>query len=651
MLWKINIPILLLLLAATAFSQEEGAMATATQSAPKGDAFRGEHHMLARLDFRGATVVDAIQLISEISGLNVVATADAAKKDVTLLMQDVTAAQAVEILCKVAGLWYRRDEDTQSFRVMTTEEYQKDHIVYRKDEIRVFTLQFPNALVVGRSIEDLFGERVYLSLGMDPTELAELSGLGGLGMAMYGGGSGLGYGGGYGGYGGGYGGSSGRYSRYGGGYGSGRYSRSVGSRWGGYGGRGRAGRAVESESVLEDQLTAEQIATLQERLGEEMMAEAADLVGISRQDPIIYVTVNQQHNLIVVRTSDGEAMKDIERLVAELDRPTPQVLLEMKILELAVGDSFRSIFDLEWETDKDSAGPPSTQPANPLDPTAATSPRYVMGLGGFNLEDSTFVYQFLNDSIRARIQLLAGDGRVEIVSTPVLLASNNRPARMFVGEERVLTTGASTDTITPATGATTTTVEPITEVRDVGNTLIILPKINADRTVTLFISQDSSTVNEDAASIPISSSEGEITDYPIDTVSTANMQATVVAKNGMTLAIGGLITVEDHDTHERVPILGDIPLIGLLFQRQEIRREKSELILLITPKVLFTPAEAKAATEEAMERLSRHRHFKEFDKEMDAVFDKVDERVNRRLYRNYDIEKDEEEKEDGEEDQ
>ena len=84
------------------------------------DPFRGEDHMLARLEFKEARIVDAIQLISEISGLNTVATAEAGKKEVTLLMQEVSASQAVEVLCKVAGLWYRRDTDTQTFRVGAT---------------------------------------------------------------------------------------------------------------------------------------------------------------------------------------------------------------------------------------------------------------------------------------------------------------------------------------------------------------------------------------------------------------------------------------------------------------------------------------------------------------------------------------------------
>jgi len=595
--------------------------------------FRGEEHLLTRLEFNGAKVVDAIRLIAEISGVNIVATAEAGSQEVTLFLQNITAAQAVESVCKISGLWYRRDEDTQTFRVMTTEEFQKDYIVYRKDQIQIFTLQHPNSLTVATAIEDLFGDRVFLSLGIDETELDELSGMG---SSQYGGTFGAGRGLGGGAYGQSSFGATGRYSRTGSNS-TGRFSRGVGggarSGYGGTGRRGARARDIDSEAVVQEELTPDQLAMLGERLGEEGRAEGEILEGISRKDPPIYISVNRQHNLIVVRTSDADTMKEIERLIAELDRPTPQVLLEMKILELTVGDSFRSVFDMEVTTGHETSGPATTQPANPLLPSAATAPRHTFGSGNFPLEGGTLVYQYLSDAVRARMELLQRDNRIEVVATPLLLASNNRVARMFVGEERVLTTGVSTDIITPDTGATTAFVEPITEVRDVGNTLIIVPKINADRTVTLFINQDSSSVHEDGATIPVVDASGTISEFAIDTINTATLQATVVAKDGRTLAIGGLIRVEQVDVEEKVPFLGDLPLLGFFFRREERANIKSELILLITPHVLFTPAEAEAATEQRLKELSRHRYLEneegDRDRATEPLFDEVEERLDR----------------------
>lgn len=619
-------------------------LVAALPAAAQGKPFRGEMHEIKRLELKGAKVVDGIRLIAEISGLNVVSTEEAGKTTATLYLQDVTAGRAVETLCKVAGLWYRRDEDTQTFRVMTTKEFGKDHIIYRKDQIKVFTLQHPNAIVIGTAIEDLFGERVELSLGIDEEEAIDLPAgfnLSSQGTGVGGAARGLGTDRGYG-YGG-YGRAGSRTERD-------RFLRRA-TRGRGRGARG--GRAGESERVVDEELTPDQIERLEAVPGGGE-ATAEQLRAISRQDPTIYVTVNRQHNLVVVRTSDTDAMNEVERLVAELDRPTPQVLLEMKILALDIGDGFRSIFDIEYTGGTSTSGPATDTQTNPLLPGATTSPRNVFGSGLFDLADSTLVYQFLNNNIRARLQLLENENRVEILATPLVLASNNRPARMFVGEERVLTTGVDTDVVTSATGPVTQTITPVTETRDVGNTLIVVPKINADRTVTLFLLQDTSQVLEDSASIPVPAQGGGVEEFPIDTVETANLQATVVAKDGMTLAVGGLIRVEFLETEEKVPVLGDIPILRFFFRKKVKTRDKRELILLIKPRVLFTPAEADAVTRERVKALTEHPYVEAGDraytKEIEDIIRKTnDDKEKERKKKEKKQKKEKEREEEGEE--
>lgn len=75
--------------------------------------------------------------------------------------------EAIETLAKVAGLWYREDEETGVIRIMTTEEYQKDLVVFREDIIKVFTLLHPNATSVATAIQDLFGTRVIIFAACD----------------------------------------------------------------------------------------------------------------------------------------------------------------------------------------------------------------------------------------------------------------------------------------------------------------------------------------------------------------------------------------------------------------------------------------------------------------------------------------------------
>ncbi|GIW80562.1 MAG: hypothetical protein KatS3mg105_2369 [Gemmatales bacterium] len=341
----------------------------------------------------------------------------------------------------------------------------------------------------------------------------------------------------------------------------------------------------------------------------------------------IFVNYNQQHNLVVVRTSDRKALEEIEKLVAQLDRPTPQVLLEMKILEVTLDDNFRSIFDHAGLLGPQTFG--LVGPAVPINPLAfngATTPagtvaQNVAGLGNFQLEGGQFIYQFLNQSIQSRIQLLATENRINLLGTPLILASNNRPARVFVGNETVLTTGVQTDVVTGGLGQAVTAIQPVTEVRNVGLTLAIVPKINADRTVTLQISQDNSTVQPDGASIPVPTANGGVTDFPIDTVNTANLISTVVAKDGLTIAVGGLIRNQVVSNIQKVPLLGDLRFVGFFFRRQQQQVRKVELILLITPYIMVMPGEAETVSWDRLQKLSFHPFKKYGDQGLDVYFE------------------------------
>ena len=203
----------------------------------------------------------------------------------------------------------------------------------------------------------------------------------------------------------------------------------------------------------------------------------------------------------------------------------------------------------------------------------------------------------------------------------MLLASNNSPARVFIGEERVLTTGVDTDIVTPATGATSTAVSPITEIRDIGTSLIIFPRINADQTVTLLINQDSSTVQPDSTTIPVASADGGVQEVSIDSVNTANLQGTVVARDGFSVAVGGLIRTTVSESTQKVPVLGDIPILGKAFRREVQERRKVELVLIITPKILAEAGEeGEKSSKEMLDRVSRHRYHKEGVRVLDQEF-------------------------------
>ncbi|MEM7405575.1 MAG: type II secretory pathway, component PulD [Pseudomonadota bacterium] len=540
-------------------------------SAPKADEL-GPDAVLSEVEFKDASIQDAIRILSELAGTNIVATREAGSQRVTLFLRNISIRNAVESMSRVSGLWYRYHEDTGLFVIMTAEEYQRDLVVFRNDIVRTFTLKYQNVQEAAQTIADLFGDRVTLNLETE-SDAFSLTGAATVGSA------------------------GARTATTSGS--NRRLTRSTNTT-----SSTSIGSSTPPEAAAN--LTVEQLRSLQAagfntnsvRLEEGALAQVA-----SRDGAPIFVTVNYLHNLVFVRTSDELAMRSIEQLIKEVDRVAPQVLLEMKILEVTLDDGFRSIFDIGFTADDTQPGAVDGQPRNPLDTTAATGGSVSVGIGNFGLEGGTFIFQAMSELVRARLQVLERDNRVKVLSTPVVLASNNQPAQLFIGEERILTTGFEQETIQNNNQTSTITV-PTTESRDVGNTLQILPSINADRTVTLRLSQDTSTVVPGGNTIPAPAANGGVEDRAVDSVRTAQMESTVMVKDGMTVALGGLIRNERTNRVSKVPLLGDVPILGKLFRREERSDTTSELILIITPRVFTTPGEGEAVSRKRIASLS-----------------------------------------------
>ncbi len=204
-----------------------------------------------------------------------------------------------------------------------------------------------------------------------------------------------------------------------------------------------------------------------------------------------------------------------------------------------------------------------------------------------------------------RLQALEDKNKAITLATPVLMTANNEVSRLFVGDEQPIVQGVNSNTVVNQTAATTSSSTPIV-FRPVGTTLLITPNINADRTVTLRILQENSTVNHNAATIPIVTTNGSVQQQPVDVVSTRSVSGTVVAQDGLTLAIGGLIEENVSDMRAQIPLLGNIPGVGVFFRRQSKNKTRSELVILIRPHILTTPSEGEMVSKELLEQLSIH---------------------------------------------
>lgn len=499
------------------------------------------------IEYADTQLIDVIRTLSELSDSNIIATPEATQKRVTIHLKDVTVLDAVKSICRISDLWYRYDEDTDTYRIMTREEYSRDLIVRESEHIEVYTLLNANVQIVAEAIADLYGQRVLLSLGREP---GETSLNGGSGRS-----------------------SSGRSSSV-------RNSRSLS---GGRSGRGGNNNTlINSGGQLEGrELTVDQLSQIAERNAAQQTGNVVDaetLQQVTIQAQPIYVTVNNEHNMIIVRTDDMRVIQSITNLVKKMDKPVPQVMLEMKILSILLGEDFNSIFNFQIQPSG------SNQSQEPI----------LLGNNAL-LNTGSFVYEFLNSRLRANIEFLEANNRLKVLSNPMVVASNHRETELFIGEEAVLTRGFTFQSATIANGVVVSPsyVETETELEEVGITLRLTPRINADNTVELDIEQESSTIKQGGGSIPIVDNEGNALDLPIDTVDTSSLTGTVMAKDGLTVAVGGLIRTTKNNQQRQVPVLGEIPVVGRLFRSNIESEEQSETVLLITPRIINNPEQSE----------------------------------------------------------
>lgn len=533
---------------------------------------------------------EVARLLSQIGNANVVVTNKVSDLLVSLYLRDASVDDMVRNLCRAAGVWYRFDSSSKTYVIMSGEEYQKDLAIVRDEKTRVFTLRHHNVVSTANAIKGLFGMRVTLS---NPIEEMPPISLGSGNRTATGG----------------RGGAGGAGSRTGTNTGNQAGNINAGMPGGnamgttglfdsaqGLANQGRIGGGQQGAAANYDPTT-DLNRMSQDRMAGQIRLDAngqpllssSDIQDMAaRQGPPILVTYNKLNNLLMVRTGDEQALKEIGKLVADMDQPPKQVLLEMKILEVKLDDGYRSVFDIGSGGSGTTSGPSGWGAANATKINARNS----MASGLFAVEqNANMIWQIMSSSLSLRLQLLANENKLKILSSPMLVAANNQIARLFIGDERVLTVGASSQSVTGTTGATNTTITVETEKRDVGQSLAILPRINGDRSISLTVDQDSSTVRIGDATIPITTAAGNVIYFPIDTVNTANLQVTAHAKHGMTVAIGGMIRETVTRDEEKVPVLGDVPVLGFFFKRDVRAKVRTQIVLLITPTIIENPEE------------------------------------------------------------
>lgn len=528
-----------------------------------------EEPYLRHVECRDMPLGEILHLVADQTGANIVASEKSAASRVSLALRNVSAEQAVAELCRSAGLWFRRDAGTGILRVTTMEEYERGLSSLSEQLSECFTLLYPNVIEAASILYGLYPDRVLLSMGEDDILDADLDDLDR---------------------------RIDRFNALGNGQSSSLLSKTPGSLSSPGGSRSSTGFKSGSGDArdLREDLSRDRLdAAVPPADGTAAVSDA--LLQSHSAASGIYVTVSRRNNLLLVRTSDAKAMEEIRDLVRRIDVPTPMVLLEMRILNVSVGDGYDANF--LWSAKGEGHG--EIKSASAAFPTQTSFETATLS--------ESMNFAVLGNYLAARLQWLESQNRITVVAAPTLLVANNEVSRIFRGQNRPLVRDISATAVTSESGVTTASYDTQVEWSDVGTMIVVTPSINADRSVTLRLLHEESAVDAEKARIPISTASGTggLEYAEVDVLDSRSVSGTFVAQDGVPVAIGGLITETTEKVIKRVPFLGRIPLLGFFFRSTSLVKNRSELVVLVTPHVISTPADGAAISAGVLRRISK----------------------------------------------
>lgn len=274
-------------------------------------------------------------------------------------------------------------------------------------------------------------------------------------------------------------------------------------------------------------------------------------------------------NSLIIRTAPPN-FPLLRETIEALDTRPPQVLLEVAVAEITLGRG--EDFGVDWI----SKGGSTT--ANLGNPDVADT---VNPLRDFVVK----VVSLERVNVRALLRMLASRSDVKVLSTPQVLAVNNREARILVGSKVpfIASTRLGNDIA----------IDRSVQYQDVGTNLIIIPTINSEDYVSVEVLQEVSTLTTQTVQAALNA--------PV--ISTREAATRAILRNGQTVVIGGLIGNSTEVRDSGVPFLKDLPIIGFLFRRSSRNRTRTELAIFVTPYIVRTDAEADAIRERVRSRM------------------------------------------------
>jgi len=323
-----------------------------------------------------------------------------------------------------------------------------------------------------------------------------------------------------------------------------------------------------------------------------LKSSLSDLIGNEEGSKI---SVNPQTGMVMVRAMPAELRVVEAYLDASQHTLKRQVILEARILEVALNDAFQS--GINWSSLQQSgnrtllgsqvgggsifSGSGITSLNGNTGVLNPASPSNVLG-SATSAFGGVFTLAVNTADFTAFIELLKTQGDVQVLSSPRVSTVNNQKAVIKVGSDEFYVTGIDTNTTTgTVTGTTNLSVdlEPFFS----GVALDVTPQISDKGDIVLHIHPAVSEVAEQTKSV--TTTLGTLT-LPLAASNIRESDTVIRAANGQVVVIGGLMQNITEDEDASVPLLGDIPLIGALFSHTKKRTRKSELVILLKPVVV-----------------------------------------------------------------
>jgi general secretion pathway protein D len=297
-------------------------------------------------------------------------------------------------------------------------------------------------------------------------------------------------------------------------------------------------------------------------------------------DGSIKISSVDSNNQLLVRARPSQ-WNEIEEAIKKLDNVPLQVQIETRILEVNLTGKFQ--FGVQWYLEglTGSSGTPGSSNFSPGQPYRHR--QIGLGAGGNAFGGEPFFYSFLNSRMQVAVRAMEDNGNTKTLSAPSLVVMNNQPAQIMVGNRIPVVQNYYTAGLGSNDNGINTTGE--VQYQDTGVILKVIPRVNPGGLVYLDVQQQVSNPT----------SQDKTGNY---TISERSMQTQVAVQSGQTVLLGGLIQQDEGTDDSGIPGLNRIPVLGRLFGSTERHRSRTELIVLITPRVIRNSSEAREITDD-----------------------------------------------------